>query len=479
LTLSATEVGSFLAGYGKHRSHPYPSIGAYNTNEAVIRAVNERGSMKIFKVLREHRIMFIVLIGFLVIDVFLLGVPNFGVYDEAIYVPVAYNMMSLKPQPAKPTILGNPVTLGTPLNLSGWYPKQPFGKDFSVEQPPLAKLIIGAFLYTFAPDTVNYFWARVPSVIMSIIALVSMYGIAFSLFESKRWALLSMVFLNFDTLFWVHSRIALLDIYGLAFMMLGTLLYLRNRMHLSAVCFALSILSKLTGVFGFIGILIYHLLSHHDKANIKRVFASMGICAIVCVVVYTVYSWFWGMDQNPIANFMLYVTWMKGVNWTFTLVQGSSPVSQPWAWLFNDAAVRYAQIFDPATGIPLVSIWGRLNPALIFLTVPVFAYTGYEMIKQRKPVNALPFVWFMATWLPWFFLTLSGAEQFIHHMVGVIPAVVLGVVAWLRTQSRVFQAGFSMFVFAAWAWSYPYMFLWLYVTGARYALPHINFFFGN
>ena len=435
--------------------------------------------MHFTKALREHRLAGLVLLAFVVLDLFLLGMPNFAIYDELIYVPVAYNMVSLRPVKVPATILGNPVSLGTEPNLTRYYPIQPIGKDFTVEQPPLGKLIIAAFLYVFTPDRVIFFWARVPSVIMSAIALVSMYGIGLVLFKDKRYALLSMVFLNFDTLFWIHSRIALLDIYGLAFMLLGIFLYLRNHMRVSAVFFALSILSKLTGVFGFVGILIYHLVTKHDKANIKSALTSIGICGVVCVTVYTIYVQFWGMSQNPITNFLLYLQWARGVDWTFSLIQGNTALSQPWAWLFNDAVVHYAQIFDPSTGLPLVSFLGRLNPALIFPTVPVFAYTGYEMIKKRSPVNTLPFILFMATWLPWFFLTILGSEQFIHHMVGVIPFIVLAIVYWLRTQNKVFLVGFSVFVFAAWFWSYPYSYLWLFITGSPYPLPIPNFFWGG
>ncbi len=436
--------------------------------------------MALRNILREHRLAIIFLAVFLVLDLFLLAVPSFPVFDEIIYIPVAYNMMRLTPQPLQPTILGAPITVGAAFNLTRYYPYRPLGVDYNVEQPPLAKFIIGVSLYAFSPNVTSYLWARVPSVIMSIIALISMYGIGLVLFKSKRWALLSMVFLNFDTLFWVHSRIALPDIYQLAFMMVGILLYLKNHKCVSMGFFALSILSKLTGIFGLVAVIIYDVVTRRSKKVIASNMLYAGLCFALTFIGYAVLVQFFGMSQNPVTNFFYYVKWVKGASWTFALVTSNPPVSQPWNWLFNQQPVRYAWIFDPTTSYPIISIWGQLNPALIFFTIPVLFWTGYMMVTERDTTATLLFIWFMATWLPYFGLSLFGQEQFIHHFLSTVPCLSLAIVNWLRTQHRVFTVGFTVFLLLGWFMAYPYPFLWLYLSGVSPfgPLPPLNFLFG-
>jgi len=435
--------------------------------------------MNFLRVLREHRLAAAILVGFIVLDVFLLAMPSFGVYDEVIYIPVSYNLMRLQPRPLNATFLGAQIGVFSPFNITRFYPNRTLGQDFNVEQPPLGKLIMGTFLYVFAPNTVSFFWARVPSVIMSIIALISMYGIGLSLFESKRWALLGMVFLNFDTLFWISSRLALLDIYTVAFMMVGILLFLKNRFYSSMFFFALSILSKLTGLFGLGFVIVYALVMKREslKTVLKRCVLGVGVCLGLVAGFYTAYVQVWGMSHNPVTNFLLYLKWVKGVDWTFTLVAGGADTSEPWQWFFNQVPVHFGSIIEPNTGLTEISFIGQLNLALIALAIPVLAWCGYEIFKERKPVNTLPFTWFLGTWLPLLMVSFLGAEQYIHHALAFSPAIVLAIVAWLRTQSKVFTVSYSFFVFASWLMAYPYAFLILYLVGVH-GLPPLNFFYG-
>ena len=435
--------------------------------------------MMIQKVLREHRAVVILLIAFVFLFLFLLGVPNFSIYDEVVYVPVAYNMMGLKPEPLKPMVLGRPIVIASNFNLTRYYPNQTLGQDFNVEQPPLAKAIMGIFVRTFSPNVVSYFWARVPSVIMSVIALVSIYGIGLILLKDKRYALLAMAFLNFDTLFWTMSRAALLDIYTLAFMMLGILLYLKNHKYASTVFFALSILCKYVGVFGLIAVVLYDFTRQSKKRALVENFFHVSLCGALVFLSYTILIQFFGVSHNPITNILLYVTWAKKMDWTLTLVQGASPVSQPWGWLFNQTPVKYAWVFDPGTGLPLITVVGQMNPAIIFMAIPVLFYSGYEMVKSKTSANTLPLIWFLSAWMPYLVLSLLGQEQFIHHFLLGVPAVCLAIVYWLRSQSKAFVIGYVMFTFVAWLWMYPYPLLWLFITGASpYPLCPLDFFFG-
>lgn len=433
--------------------------------------------------LRHHWVAAVLIVSFITLELFLLGLPAAPIYDEIVYVKVAYNMFNLTPQPAHPHILGGELMLESPLNLTHYYPKQPLGKDFNTEQMPLGKIIMGVFVYVFAPNQVDYLWARVPSVIMSAIALVSMYGIGLEVLREKRYALLAMAFLNFDTLFWIQSRAALLDIYFLAFMMLGIWLWLRGHRNWSMVFMALSVLSKLAGISGLIIVFAYELYLHHKRSELWQTFKRFMICGgiffAVAAPLYTIYCYIWGMSQNPITNLLLYPEWLRHVDWTFSLVTGGSGSAQPWGWLLNQHPLEYLRVFDPATGYPLVNFIGQMNPVLIMLGVPLVVNAGYQMFKKNSSLHALGFIWFMAAWLPYLFYTLEAQEQFIHHSLGFLPAVILLVSAWLRDQTKAFKVGYSVFVGFAWIFTYPYGLLWLYVVGWwLFPLCNLSFLYG-
>ena len=55
--------------------------------------------MRFSQILRSHKWAALFLCGFIILDFGFLAVPPFAIYDEVVYVPVAYNMMRLMPQP--------------------------------------------------------------------------------------------------------------------------------------------------------------------------------------------------------------------------------------------------------------------------------------------------------------------------------------------------------------------------------------------
>jgi predicted membrane-bound dolichyl-phosphate-mannose-protein mannosyltransferase len=410
------------------------------------------------------------------------------VFDEVVYITDAYNMARLTPTPLQPQFLGHPIAVtGAVYNFTQIYGSYSLGQDFNIEHPPLAKAIMALSVRIFSPNVVSYFWLRVPSVIMSVAALIGLYGIAL-LFVEKKYATLATLILSFDILFWVHSRFALLDIYMLGFMLVGMWLMLKAYMNpkhhhriymaCAVVFFTLATMSKITGIIGFFVVALYLLIENCNWKTLKNLSLQFIVLGATTLIVYTVLLQFFGLRHNPIdqLNLMRYGLFARQ-NWKLVLILGVAPISQPWDWLFNEKAIHYAYIYDPSTAMPMVDIWGRINPAIIFASIPVLVFAAYLMIGKRDKLSTLGFIWFMAMWLPYIIPTWLGQEQFLHHMLAAIFPLVLMITDWLRAQNKWFIAGYIGFVIGAWLWYYPYPFLWFYIFGAApYPLPPLGFF---
>jgi hypothetical protein len=122
-----------------------------------------------------------------------------------------------------------------------------------VEHPPLAKLIIAGGIEVFGDNPWGW---RMPAVILSTIALIAFYSICRKLGGSHKTAFLATMFLGLENLMFLHSGMAMLDIYVVVFTIFAFWLYLKGMRWwwASAICIALAGLSKFGGVLAVIPI---------------------------------------------------------------------------------------------------------------------------------------------------------------------------------------------------------------------------------
>jgi len=122
-----------------------------------------------------------------------------------------------------------------------------------VEHPPLAKLIIAGGIEVFGDNPWGW---RMPAVILSTIALIMFYDICRRLGTSHRTAFLATLLLSVDNLFFIHSGMAMLDIYVVIFTIAAFWFYLKGPRWwwAAAVSVALAGLSKFSGILAIIPI---------------------------------------------------------------------------------------------------------------------------------------------------------------------------------------------------------------------------------
>lgn len=131
--------------------------------------------------------------------VLLLGIttPDKLYFDEVHYVPAARQMLL----PVMPETILNPM------------------------HPPLAKEIIALSIKVFGDGPLGW---RYPAALFGALALVGVYFGALALFASQQRALAAVLIAFFNQMLFVQSRIAMLDIFALAFGLFATAAFIHG-----------------------------------------------------------------------------------------------------------------------------------------------------------------------------------------------------------------------------------------------------------
>jgi dolichyl-phosphate-mannose-protein mannosyltransferase len=147
-------------------------------------------------------------------------------FDEVHYVPAARQML----EPVMPAPMLNPM------------------------HPPLAKQLIALSIRSFGDGPLGW---RYPGVLFGALAIVAIYLCGLALFERRGPAAAAALLAFFNQMLFVQSRIAMLDIFALAFGLFGAAAFMHGFRRprpqawfaLSGLAFGLSAACKWSGLF--------------------------------------------------------------------------------------------------------------------------------------------------------------------------------------------------------------------------------------
>jgi dolichyl-phosphate-mannose--protein O-mannosyl transferase len=176
----------------------------------------------------SRNIIFTIVIFFVAHFALLVGVttPDKFYFDEVHYVPAARQML----EPVMPSPMLNPM------------------------HPPLAKQLIALSIGFFGDGPLGW---RYPAVLFGSLAIVAIYLCGLALFAAQEPAVGAALLAFFNQMLFVQSRIAMLDIFALAFGLFAITAFLHGfrgqRPHrwfaLAGVAFGLAAACKWSGLF--------------------------------------------------------------------------------------------------------------------------------------------------------------------------------------------------------------------------------------
>ncbi len=401
----------------------------------------------------------IILVGAVILRWADLGSIHEPIFDEAHYVPAAEVLVGIKDHPGMGLWSSHP--------LIGKAPAPNF------EHPLLGKFLIGFGLTLFENP---FFGSRFFPAMVGSLSLLLMASLAFRFFENPIAVILALLFMGFDSMHMLHSRLAMLDIFlmtALVGLLLSSWQLIQKPQNWiwrlsSAFWITAGLSSKWVfafAIFGFSWCLLF--MGHGSLQNRLQTWIMVGLIALGLYHLWFLYYAAHGFSYGEWLEFHI------AANAVTTGKLAQHPYgATAFSMLLNSRNIWYyfKQIPEQMT----VGLVGLLNPLLIFSTVPALATLLLHYRKKKNPKDIFLLGWFACCYLP-FYLVLMERQGFLYYMLLILPIIILSVIRMLEIFSQkvklealglgyslifVGVTGFFMPVVLAWPMSREY-YLWL------------------
>ncbi len=314
-------------------------------------------------------------------------------------------------------------------------------KDCSYEwtHPPLAKLIMTASIKMFGA---NAFAWRLPSAITGVVCVLLVFALGRKLFDSAKIGLLAAMLMSLDALPLVMSRIAMNDVFCVAFVLGGALAALSRRHFSGAILVGCAIACKWTGLFAIPLLIVIRL--HNDRETIfkrpKRwVVELMGQGVLVVLVYLASYVPFFRAG-NTTSDFAELQRQMWGYHVGGDLHHDGS--SRAWQWPMGEGTLWfYAESYDidsnPGIDEPFrkkkANIYAMGNLLIWWAGLGAAAFCILPVVRNASTPLTIALIGYLIFWVPWI---VSPRIMFIYHYLPALPFLYL-LLAWSLVKSEV------------------------------------------
>ncbi len=404
-----------------------------------------------------------------------LSPPNGQIFDE-IYFPVdAYNDV-------KGIELCHPTTKNCKYN-------------YFDPEPPLAKMFIAAgewgygwYRAQFQGATGDYidlgfntFGWRIAVCIFGTLCVPLMYLLARRLWPNRLFALAAATLVCVDGMFFLQSRIGMIDIFPIFFILLAYTLFLAHiqsrapvgsvvTLFLLGLTLGVGIASKwivLAAWASIVFLLVARAIRCHVDIHVGRkgapiwswgrgegpaiaggvrweVYAPLALIALalIPIVIYG-YSWYPFFARGQFHNLADLIEYQRQSYIYHATLTATHPYGSPWwSWpLLSRPVLYYAQYdglgLDQWTGQALISRIENLgNPWIWWTSLPCVVSLPYFIIRHRSFPATVILLGFVTQYLPWSHIS---RVLFMYHMFGGLIFMILAlafVLAYLATHFR-------------------------------------------
>jgi dolichyl-phosphate-mannose--protein O-mannosyl transferase len=352
------------------------------------------------------------------------------IFDESYYVNAARVIDHIRPPAHAP------------------YSDAPFGKDPNAEHPQLAKLVIAGGIDLFGDGAWGW---RIGSIVFGLIAIAAMYSLARAAGGSPWLAVGAAAVMAADNLALVHGRIATLDIYALAPMLVAAALYLRRRFLLAGVVLGIAASMKLVALYLVPALFLIEAISFavarpRRGAWVRpalarlRPFATATGAAVVALVLivwlldalvpafdpgsHTVYG---GSPFRHLDHMLSYAANLKSIP------HATGISSSPWQWLVDQKPIEYARTAVNVTSQgkivashAVVSFRGEVNPFLMFVAIPALFAAAAAAWRERDRLALVGVAWCLGTFIPFVIQAdVFHRITYLYYVLVALPGVYL------------------------------------------------------
>ena len=356
--------------------------------------------------LRQILPISIITIFSLIIRIWHLNLPKGYIFDEIYY---AKNANSL-------------IEHGVELNEQG-------GADFIVH-PPLGKWLIGIGIKIFGNN--EFGWRIIPALVGTA-CVILIYLIAQRLFNSIFLSSTAAVLMALDGLALVMSRVALLDIFLMFFILLCCYFILTNNLWLSGVAIGLAGASKWSGFF--LIPLIITLTINWKNLQLSSLLRRLVQFILIPIGVYfiTWSGWIlnsngWGRQSGGNLFTSLWKYHIEILNFHRELSEKHAYNANPWSWLVlgRPTSFYYESPSDCGAASCAQEILAIGTPVLWWAGVFAIAVTAGLFIVSKDRIAAFILAGIAGTYLPWFLI--QGRTMFYFYAISILPFLILALI---------------------------------------------------
>ena len=356
--------------------------------------------------LRQILPISIITIFSLIIRIWHLNLPKGYIFDEIYY---AKNANSL-------------IEHGVELNEQG-------GADFIVH-PPLGKWLIGIGIKIFGNN--EFGWRIIPALVGTA-CVILIYLIAQRLFNSIFLSSTAALLMALDGLALVMSRVALLDIFLMFFILLCCYFILTNNLWLSGVAIGLAGASKWSGFF--LIPLIIALTINWKNLQLSSLLRRLVQFILIPIGVYfiTWIGWIlnsngWGRQSGGNLFTSLWKYHIEILNFHRELSEKHAYNANPWSWLVlgRPTSFYYESPSDCGAASCAQEILAIGTPVLWWAGVFAIAVTAGLFIVSKDRIAAFILAGIAGTYLPWFLI--QGRTMFYFYAISILPFLILALI---------------------------------------------------
>ena len=307
--------------------------------------------------------------------------------------------------------------------------------------PYLGKHLVGIGTKIFGMTPFGW---RFMGMLCAALMVWFIYILALELFKKPLFALGTAVLLAYSFMHFTQSRLALIDSFGVTFV-LGAYYYLYRfikEQHLkllllSGLFFGLAISIKWSAVFaslGFLLIAVYLLVSryplHKRFAGVNLIKYGLLAYGVIALSIYLLSFFDIFMQGGTLQTVIDYNTNMY--HYHSTLI-ASHPYSSPWwSWPLDMKPMGY---YKQAHGTLTSSINAFGNPAIFWIGIVAFFYTIITLFKRHTLESIFLLLAFLGLYMPYIFI---GRLMFIYHFYYAVPFFILIIVYMFSDLSKQF-----------------------------------------
>ena len=356
--------------------------------------------------LREFAPITLILGFALTLRLWRLNQPKGYIFDEIYY---AKNAASL-------------INDGVELNAQG-------DAEFVVH-PPLGKWLIGLGIKAFGD---NEFGWRISAALVGSASVLLIFMITKSLFNSLFLSNTAAALMSLDGLHLVMSRVALLDIFLMFFILFAFYLILQNNLWLSGVVIGVAGATKWSAFF-LIPLLIL-LTINFSKFHWSTLVRRIGQYILTPLGIYFI-SWSgwifnskgWGRDSGSNLFSSLWNYHREIITFHRELTETHAYAANPWSWLVLGRPTSFYYQTPTNCGASSCSqeILAIGTPMLWWVGFFAIAITfGFFMSKPDR-ISAFVLAGIAGTYLPWFFI--QDRTTFYFYSISILPFLILSVI---------------------------------------------------